>query len=88
MIIKQIETKYLTEMPFAAILAPESVAEFQPHFVCEIVSDKGTHRGKGETEYASEQDAFESLKADLAAEAYTALEQYNARNGAGNLEIA
>lgn len=86
--IKSVTTKYVTENKFYQFLNPEYIDEFAPYYECEIISDKGVHRGKGETEYQAEKAAMENLEGDLAVEARIALEKYYVRNGAGNLEIA
>lgn len=87
--IKSIETKHVTEEPaMRKLINPEYLGAFVPYYECEIVSDRGVHRGTGETEYQAEEAAMRNLEGDLAVEVRTAREKYYARNGAGNLDIA
>ena len=96
--IKSIETKHVTSSPFAGLIAPENGTEFTPYYQTTIryTDPRDGERanrvynvtGKGETEYASEQDAIESLKAEISTKAIRAYEKFMVANGAGNLEIA
>lgn len=87
--IKSIKTNYVAEAPAAAsLINPEYLEKFVPYYECKIVSDKGVHYGTGESEFSAEESAMENLKRSLAAEANTALAQYDARHSAGNLDIA
>lgn len=83
--IKSINTKYVTKPFFGSLV---DIDDFTPHYSCSISTDKGTFRGTGATEYAAEQAAMENAKAELAVEAVTAMERYNAQHGAGSLDIA
>jgi hypothetical protein len=88
MIINSVETKHVTEQPFAGLCEPET-GDFQPFYECTIVTNNhGNHHGEGETEYHAEQNALENLRMSLAAEADKAMDDYYVRNGAGILEIA
>lgn len=93
--IKSIETKHVTETPFAGLIELEG--EFEPCFETIIrytePRDGDTERvysviGRGETEYASEQNALENLRGEIAAKVYSAHEKFMAENGAGMLDIA
>ena len=93
--IISIETEYVTEHSFSGLIVDDN---FAPHYRTAIrythpPNDARADRvftvsGDGETEFSAEEDALNNLKGQLAAEAYSALEKYNATHGAGNLEIA
>lgn len=96
--IKSIETKLVTEQPFAGLVNPEYLEEFKPYHETTIryTEPRDGERadrvysvtGRGETEYASEQKALENLRGEMAAKVYSAYEKFMAENGAGNLDIA
>ena len=94
--IKSIEIKHVTEQPFQGLVETED--GFEPFYVTEIryIEPRDGERsdrvynvtGRGATEYESEQDALDNLKAQQTAKVYGAMEKYNADHGAGNLDIA
>lgn len=86
MTIKSITTKFVSENPFSGLTETET--PFEPYYACKIVTDAGNANGKGKTEYDAEQDAIENLRRTVSAKVATALEDYNVRVGAGNLDIA
>ena len=83
--IKSVETKYITESPFAGLCEPEIAAEMQaelePYYTCKIVTDNGTFRGKGETKEAAHKDAVENMQAAAKNEVAKSVSKYNAEQG-------
>jgi hypothetical protein len=94
--IKSIETNHVTEQPFKGLVEIEG--GFEPYYATvirytDLRDGERAERvysvsGQGETEYQSEQDALDNLKAQQAAKVCGAMEKYSADHGAGNLEIA
>lgn len=83
--IKSVETKQITEAPFAGLCEPEVAAEmqaeFEPYYTCKIVTDNGVFRGKGETKEAAHRDAVESMQTAAQNEIAKAISEYNAGQG-------
>lgn len=77
--IKSVETKHVTENPFAGLCEIEG--EFEPYYTCKIVTDNGNYHGKGETKQAAHQDAIENMQAAAKNEVAKALSAYNADQG-------
>jgi len=94
--IKSMETKHVTEQPFAGLCEIEGGFERYYATIIRYTDPREGERaervynvsGRGETEYQSEQDALESLKAQMAAKVYSAYEKFMAEEGAGMLDIA
>jgi len=94
--IKSIKTEHVTEQPFKGLVEIEG--RFEPYHVTTIryteprdgerVDRVYSVTGRGETEYASEQNALENLRGEMAVKVYSAYEKFMAENGAGNLDIA
>jgi len=77
--IKSVETKNVTENPFAGLCEIEG--EFVPYHSCKIVTDNGTYHGKGETKEAAHQDAVENMQAAAQIEVTKAVSAYNSEQG-------
>jgi len=93
--IISIESKHMTKNSFAGLCEIEG--GFRDYFTIIHYTDprEGERAervynvcGHGDTEYQSEQDALENLKAEMAARIYAAYEKFLVANGAGMLEIA
>lgn len=80
--IKKVETKYVTERPFAGLVeVDENEGEFVPYYTCKIVTDNGNYNGKGETKETAHQDAVENFRSAMVREADKAISEYNAEQG-------
>ena len=77
--IKSVETKHVTENPFAGLC--ETEGEFAPYYSCKIVTDNGNYHGKGETKEAANRDAVENMQAAAKNEVAKAVSEYNAKQG-------
>lgn len=77
--IVSVETKHVTENPFAGLC--ETEGEFKSYYVCKIVADNGVFHGKGETEEAARQDVVENMQAAKKNEIAKAVSEYNAEQG-------
>jgi len=77
--IKSVETKYISQNPFAGLFAEEP--EFTPYYNCKITTDTGHFFGNGETQEAANRDAVENMKAFEAAKVREAMSKYNAEQG-------
>lgn len=77
--IQSVETKHITEDPFAGLT--ETEMEFTPYWTCKLNDGKGFHWGKGETKDAAIHDAVENMKNFALAKIREAIAEYNAEQG-------